>query len=205
MAAPKYPIGTKIAWVKHQPLTTLLPYGSIIITCSIIFVVLLSNLLERWLLRLVYGRIWKELDTPGNERRRRSFTYYHVGAIMLSVLLATGAYPVMSFLAGPSDFSKIVGRRWPTVTVGDMMFLFAEVYSAYYLYEMAFRTRHASPLTIAHHIGLLLITQTAIALFAKPHDGRIATMEFFMCMVWGTLIGLKIFTISSANTHSRCI
>jgi hypothetical protein len=189
--------GTKISWVKHQPLTQLLPYGSIIITCSIIFVVIISNILERYLLRKVYGQIWKELDQPGNERRRRSFTYYHVGTVMLSILFATGAYPVLSFLVGPADFNSIIGRKWPGITCGDMMFMFAEVYSAYYLYELAFRTRFASPLTIAHHTGLLLITQTAIALFAKPHDGKIATVEFFMCMVWGKQDNVSTLSITS--------
>ena len=65
------------------------------------------------------------------------------------------------------------------------MFLLAEMYTAYYLYEMCFRTQFASPLTIAHHIGLLLIVQTAVALFADMQKHSEATVEFFMCMVWG--------------------
>lgn len=179
------PKGSKISWVKHENLTDLLPYGSIILACSIISIALLSNILERGLLKKIYGKLYTDLE-KGDERRRRSFTYYHVGAMMLLLLFATGCYPILTFLVGPTaSFNTPIGGRSSQVTIGDVMFLFAELYSAYYLYEMCFRTQHASMLSIAHHIGLLLITQTAIALFGKSHGHVEATIEFFMCMVWG--------------------
>ncbi|CAH0050829.1 unnamed protein product [Clonostachys solani] len=175
----------KIAKITNRHLSSLTPYGSIIITCGVIFIVLLSNILERWVLRMVYKDTYRNLEKPGNERRRRSFTYYHVGAMMLFSLFCTGVYPVLMFLVGPGDFGTHVGRKGGGATIGDLLFLFAEIYTAYYLYEMCFRTQFASPLTIAHHVGLLLVVQTSVALFADSDSHKEATLEFYMCMVWG--------------------
>ncbi|KAF4962369.1 hypothetical protein FSARC_9535 [Fusarium sarcochroum] len=172
---------SKIAVIHNQPLTTLIPYGSFIITCNIVCIALLSNILERWVLRLVYRDTYVALEKDGNERRRRSFTYYHVGALVLFALLCVGVYPVFGFLVGSAKFDMPIGKG---ATLGDLLFLVTELYTAYYLYEMCFRTQFASPLTIAHHVGLLLITQTAVVLFADIQKHPQATIEFYMCMVW---------------------
>ena len=173
---------SKISVTHNQPLTILLPYGYFLITANIVLITLLSNILERWVLRMVYGDIRLALEKDGNERRRRSFTYYHIGAIILFMLLPVGVYPIFVFLVGSATFDTPMAKG---LTIGDVLFLLAEVYTAYYLYEMCFRTQFASPLTIAHHIGLLLIVQTAVALFADGQKHSEATVEFFMCMVWG--------------------
>ncbi|KAL6400087.1 hypothetical protein AUP68_15779 [Ilyonectria robusta] len=175
----------KIARLENHQLSDLIPYGSLVITLSLLLIVLLSNILERWLLRLLYGKVWLDLERPENERRRRSFTYFHLGAITMFSLLCVGAYPVLSFIAGPAEFSTPISKKRSDITVGDVMFLFSEIYSAYYIFELCFRTRFASPISIAHHFGLLIITQTALSLFASPEPRSGAALEFYMCMVWG--------------------
>lgn len=175
----------KISTLQNHQLTDLIPYGSLILTLSLLLIVLLSNILERWVLRLLYGKVWLALEQPENERRRRSFTYFHLGAIVMFSLACFGAYPVFSFIAGPAEFSTPISRKKGDVTVGDAMFLFSEIYSAYYIFELCFRTKFASPISIAHHFGLLIITQTALSLFASPEPHSGAALEFYMCMVWG--------------------
>lgn len=179
--------GPKIINLVNQPLSNLLSHGALILCSSIIIIVLISNALERWLFRAFYGRIWSDLQHGQNERRRRSFTYFHLGTIIRLGLLFVGAYPVLDFLVGRADLSATLPSRQGRIriTIGDLLFVIAHIYSAYYLFELCFRTKFASIINIAHHIGLLVITQTAIVLFANLKEHPEATMEFYMCMVWG--------------------
>ncbi|KAI8185165.1 hypothetical protein K4K54_000198 [Colletotrichum sp. SAR 10_86] len=174
----------KIETIQNGPISGLLSYGSLLLVSSVVVVVLIANILERWLLRMVYGEVYKNLERPENEKRRRSFTYYHVGAIIMFALLCIGIYPVMHFLTGTAGLGTPVvqGHR---LRIGDMLFTVSQVYSAYYVFELCFRTQFASPLSIAHHIGLLAITQTALSLFGNFVEHPEATIEFYMCMVWG--------------------
>ncbi|KAI8302294.1 hypothetical protein K4K61_008055 [Colletotrichum sp. SAR11_59] len=174
----------KIETIQNGPISGLLSYGSLLLVSSVVVVVLIANILERWLLRMVYGEVYKNLERPENEKRRRSFTYYHVGAIIMFALLCIGIDPVMHFLTGTAGLGTPVvqGHR---LRIGDMLFTVSQVYSAYYVFELCFRTQFASPLSIAHHIGLLAITQTALSLFGNFVEHPEATIEFYMCMVWG--------------------
>ncbi|TEA11354.1 hypothetical protein C8034_v007531 [Colletotrichum sidae] len=174
----------KIETIPNGPISGLLPFGSLLLVSSVVVIVLLANVLERWLLRVVYGPVYAALERPENEKRRRSFTYYHVGAVTMLALFCIGIYPVMHFLVGPADLATPVvhGRR---IRIGDMLFTISQSYSAYYVFELCFRTQFASPLSIAHHIGLLAITQTALSLFGNIANHPEATIEFYMCMVWG--------------------
>ncbi|KAH7242841.1 hypothetical protein B0J15DRAFT_404728 [Fusarium solani] len=182
---PSVKVEPKIATIENHLLSDLLPYGSVMLASGTILMALISNHLERWVLKKLYGSVYQALENSENERRRRSFTYFHVGTITMIALFCVGVYPVIYFLVGRARFSSPPGRG-TTVTVGDILLLLAEIYSAYYLFELCFRTKFASPISIAHHLGLLIITQTALALFANLHEHRDATLEFYMCMVWGS-------------------
>ncbi|KAK1476683.1 hypothetical protein CABS01_15218 [Colletotrichum abscissum] len=65
----------KIETIQNGPLSGLQAYGSLLLVSSVIVVVLIANILERWLLERVYGEIYAVLQRPENEKRRRSFTY----------------------------------------------------------------------------------------------------------------------------------
>ncbi|GKT46780.1 uncharacterized protein ColSpa_06961 [Colletotrichum spaethianum] len=176
----------KIETIPNGPISSLQPFGSLLFVSSIIIVMLVANILERWLLQVVYGEIYAELQRPGSEKRRRSFTYYHVGAITMFAILCIGAYPVMHFLVGSADLATdVVPGPGSRIRVGDLLFAVSQTYSAYYAFELCYRTKFASPLSIAHHIGLLAITQTALSLFGSFRKHPEATIEFYMCMVWG--------------------
>ncbi len=177
----------KITTLTNQPLSVLLPKSSLVLCSSTLAIVLLCNVLERQLLRKVYGHIWEALQSGENERRRRSFIYYHVGVIVMSALLVFGAYPTFDFLVGRGDLAAPFTTKTSLahVKIGDVLFTLAHVYSAYYVFELCFRAKFASAISIAHHTGLLIITQTALSLFANLQQHPEATMQFYMCMVWG--------------------
>jgi hypothetical protein len=174
----------KIVYIENEALSELLPWGSLVLCSCILTTVLLSNVLERWLLPKLYPALWKSLSGSGqNERRRRSFTYVHVGVTIMITLIVSGAYPVLSFLVGHARVSSMFLMN--NITYGDHMFTLSQIYSAYYLFELCFRTRFASAISIAHHIGLLIVIQTALALFGNLRKHPEAILEFYMCMVWG--------------------
>ncbi|KAK2060131.1 hypothetical protein LY76DRAFT_426203 [Colletotrichum caudatum] len=176
----------KIDTVPNGPISSLQPFGSLLFVTSIIIVVLLTNVLERKLLKIVYGDLYTDLQRPESEKRRRSFTYYHVGAITMFTILCIGVYPVMHFLIGSANLSTdLVPGPGSRIRVGDLLFAVSQTYCAYYAFELCYRTQFASPLSIAHHIGLLAITQTALSLFGSYKKHPEATIEFYMCMVWG--------------------
>ncbi|KAK1993582.1 hypothetical protein LX36DRAFT_247193 [Colletotrichum falcatum] len=183
----------------NGPISSLQPFGSLLFVSSIIIVVLVANILERKLLQVVYGDLWADLQRPESEKRRRSFTYYHVGAVTMFTILCIGAYPAMHFLAGSAELSTdLVPGPGSRIRVGDLLFAVSQTYCAYYAFELCFRTQFASPLSIAHHIGLLAITQTALSLFGNYKKHPEATIEFYMCMVWGAfdvVVELPVYII----------
>lgn len=176
----------RIATLQNQPLSNYITRGTLILAACILGIVLLANVFERFLLKAIHGKIWTDLEKPENERRRRSFTYFHVGACIQFGLLAIGAYPAFDFLVGRSDLSAPYIRGYDhSMTIGDMLFVVCQIHNGYYLFELCFRTRFASPISIAHHIGLLIITQTSVALFGNYQKQPEGVLDFYMCMVWG--------------------
>ncbi|UPL00493.1 hypothetical protein LCI18_011427 [Fusarium solani-melongenae] len=188
----------KITYLVNEPLSDLLTRSSLVLSSCILAIVLLSNVLERWVLPRVYGTLWEELSLGHNERRRRSFTYLHLGVVIMLTLMIFGAYPVFDFLVGHARLSSnFMGSRRSNITYGDYLFTLSQIYSAYYLFEMCFRTRFASPISIAHHIGVLIVIQVALALFSDLKKHPEAIIEFYMCMVWGSfdvVVELPLYT-----------
>ncbi|KAM0270844.1 hypothetical protein ACHAQH_009308 [Verticillium albo-atrum] len=177
----------RITELKNQPLSDYITRGTLILALCLLGIVLLANVFERFLLTLLHPETWNELEKPGAERRRRSFTYFHVGVCIQIGLICIGTYPAFDFLIGRSDLSapyiSLNGRRF--MSIGDILFVVCQIHNAYYIFELCFRTRFASPINIAHHIGLVCITQTSIALFGSQHSQGEGVLDLYMCIVWG--------------------
>jgi hypothetical protein len=103
----------------------------------------------------------------------------------MAILCIFGAYPVFDFLVGRAQVSDILFKR---ITYGDYLFVLSHMYSAYYIFELSFRTKFASAISIAHHIGLLIVIQMALSFFGDLRKYPEAILEFYMCMVWGTYL-----------------
>ncbi|KXJ87374.1 hypothetical protein Micbo1qcDRAFT_152143 [Microdochium bolleyi] len=180
--------GIKIVRVRPQAVSTLLPYGAIILVSMLVGIVLISTALERWGLRLVYRKIFTDLEADKNkDRQRRSFVYHHIALLLMFPIFFVGLQPGALFLFENSNLSDPAfgGERVRHGTIGDVLFILFQLYSAYFLFELAFRTRFASAINIAHHLALLLIAQTSLVLSLDLKRHPEATMEFYMCLVWG--------------------
>jgi len=181
--------GIKIVRVRNQAISTLLPYGAIVLVSMLVGIVLISIASERWILRLVYPRTYGNLEKNKEmDRQRRSFVFHHIALLLMIPILFVGLEPGAAFLFGNSDLSDIAFNGDHAMrhgTVGDVLFVLFHLYSAYFLFEMAFRTRFASAINVAHHLALLLITQIALVLSLDLQKHPEATIEFYMCLVWG--------------------
>ena len=65
-----------------------------------------------------------------------------------------------------------------------------------YVFELFYRPK-ISPVSVGHHIGTIMIGQSAIAISLNLLSEPDATIEFILCTVWGksyskTLLALDI-------------
>lgn len=178
----------KIATLEVEPLSSFQSSASLIVTCFLILVAGMAMTAQRGLLACLYGGTYTDLEKAGtakSERQRLAFVYHHVAAVLFVALFACGAYPIMQFICGQSGLRTPI-RGDGGLTIGDMLFLLSELYSAYYLFELVFRARFISLISLAHHVGLLIVVQTALDLEAHAGHDYDTTKEFYFCMVWGT-------------------
>ncbi|ETS75427.1 hypothetical protein PFICI_12371 [Pestalotiopsis fici W106-1] len=160
---------------------------ALILTVSLILYSLFAGLLQRGLLRRLYGEVYQALEETvpkGNERQRVSFIYHHIASICFAIIICIGAYPVISFTCGSGTLSTPMGNP-NGATIGDVLSILLQVYCGYYLFEVTFRSKYISLIALAHHIGLLIIAQTAALLGSRASKSAEATKEFYLCMVWG--------------------
>ncbi len=55
---------------------------------------------------------------------------------------------------------------------------------AMYVFELFYRPK-ISPVSVGHHIGTIMIGQSAIAISLNLVREKDATIEFILCTVWG--------------------
>ncbi|KAK6007362.1 hypothetical protein QM012_004176 [Aureobasidium pullulans] len=71
-----------------------------------------------------------------------------------------------------------------SVTYGDVLLCVFEVFTSMYIFELFYREK-VSYISAAHHIGAIIITQTATVLFHDPQHRQDAELEFILCLLWG--------------------
>ncbi|KAJ7756258.1 hypothetical protein B0H16DRAFT_1315200 [Mycena metata] len=198
--------GPKIEFLKDEPISAFLPYASLIFVCASISIVCFANVLEHFVFPWLYPTTWTYLGAESRERRRRSFTYHHVAVFFMSILFVFAIYPMYLFIIG--EGSNLATAAWRGrrvhITTGDLLLVVAQVYCAYYVFELAFRVRFISGISAAHHFGLLIITQTALVLSVNFSGRRSdATIEFYMCIVWGAFDVVAEIPLHTAMIYWR--
>lgn len=68
--------------------------------------------------------------------------------------------------------------------MGDILIVAAQMLIAMYIFELLYRPK-ISPVSVGHHVGTILIGQSAIAISLDLVKERDATIEFILCTVWG--------------------
>ncbi|RDL37098.1 Uncharacterized protein BP5553_04531 [Venustampulla echinocandica] len=172
--------GPHITHIPLESISKLAPFSALII--SIIFViyfVIRLYILEGYLLRRVYGDIYTRMD----ETTRRGFVNHHIAGATKLTILVVAAYPFIDVAFGNSTLhSSFAGSK--IVTQGDILVVAAQALIAMYVFELFYRPK-ISPVSAGHHIGTIMIGQSAIAISLNLVREKDATIEFILCTVWG--------------------
>jgi hypothetical protein len=171
--------GPHVTKVPLQTISRLAPFSALII--SIIFVnyfIIRFYILEAFLLKRIYGTIYTRMD----ETTRRDFVNHHIAGSTKILVLVIAAYPFIDVTFGTATFhTPFAGSH--LITQGDVLIIAAQMLIAMYVFELFYRPK-ISPVSVGHHIGTIMIGQSAIALSLKLMRERDATIEFILCTVW---------------------
>ncbi|POS77282.1 hypothetical protein DHEL01_v204311 [Diaporthe helianthi] len=166
-----------------MPLTTiskLAPFSALIM--SIVFVVyfiLRFYLLEGYLLKRLYGATYTTMD----ETVRRGFVNHHIAGGTKIFILIAAIYPFISVVFVTSNFHTRISASSP-VTMGDILIVVSQMLIAMYIFELFYRPK-ISPVSVGHHVGTIMIGQSAIAISLEIISEPDADIEFSLCLVWG--------------------
>ncbi|KAM3080293.1 hypothetical protein ACMFMF_003703 [Clarireedia jacksonii] len=169
-----------VTHVPLQSISRLAPFSALII--SIIFVnyfLIRFYILEGFLLQLVYGKTYTQMD----ETTRRGFVNHHIAGVTKFLILILAAYPFIDVAFGSATFhTPFAGSKH--VSQGDILIIAAQMLIAMYVFELFYRPK-ISPVSVGHHVGTILIGQSAIAISLNLVRERDATIEFILCTIWG--------------------
>ncbi|OJD29837.1 uncharacterized protein BKCO1_7100024 [Diplodia corticola] len=166
--------------LENSFVSKLAPYcGMILLVCLIVIFLIRFYLFEGLLMRRLYGAKYTQMD----ETVRRGFVNHHVAGGIKIILLATAVYPFVSVAFGSSSLHSPIAAN-SLVTMGDMMVVCSQLFIGMYVFELFYRTK-ISPVSVLHHIGAILIAQSAVTISMDTSHEEDATIEFVLCFVWG--------------------
>jgi hypothetical protein len=172
--------GPHVTRLSNTHISDLAPFSALII--SIIFVVyflIRFYILEGFLLKRIYGQIYTRMD----ETTRRGFVNHHIAGGTKILILVVAAYPFIDVAFGVASFdTPFAGSK--IVTQGDVLIVVAQMLIAMYVFELFYRPK-ISPVSVGHHVGTIMIGQSAIAISLNLVQEKDATIEFVLCTVWG--------------------
>ncbi|GES61224.1 hypothetical protein ATEIFO6365_0006068300 [Aspergillus terreus] len=164
----------------QEPISKLAPFSALII--SIVLVILFLTrffLLEGYLIQRLYGKTYLDLS----ELNKRGFINHHIAGFTKIVILITAAYPFIAIIAGRGTYQTPYAHG-SVVRLGDILIVAAQMLVAMYVFELIYRSK-LSPIAVMHHIGTIIIGQTAIAINIGHGREPDANIEFILCCVWG--------------------
>jgi hypothetical protein len=183
--------GPHVTHVPVQIISRLAPFSALIISIILVIYFLLRfYILERFLLRKLYGQIYTRMD----ETTRRGFVNHHIAGSTKILILLLAAYPFVDVAFCNATFHTPFARS-RFVTLGDILIIAAQMLIAMYVFELFYRPK-ISPVSVGHHIGTIIIGQSAIAISLDLVRERDATIEFILCTVWGTSLSLVLGSLA---------
>jgi len=178
MAPPHDGVGDRI---RHSPISSIsnfARYSALILSIVLVVLFLIRfYILQRFLLEKLHGSKYTRL----NDVERRSFLNHYIAGVTKIAILIIGVYPFGSVAFGGAGFYApyVRGSR---VTMGDILLIAAQMLTGMFLFELIYRVK-ISPVSVAHHIGSIIVAQTAITISIK--GDRESSIEFMLCTVWG--------------------
>jgi len=157
----------------------LLPYAGLILTvCCVCIFIVRQYVLEPCIKRF-YGDRCKRLD----EAQRRSLINHWVAGGCKLALIIGSCYPAMAVVSGSASLeAPFAGSK--TVKLGDVLICSFQLFTAMYIFELFFR-KEVGYISAAHHVGAIIIAQSATVLFLDPAHAADAPLEFILCLLWG--------------------
>ncbi|KAF2404725.1 hypothetical protein EJ06DRAFT_487711 [Trichodelitschia bisporula] len=169
-----------IAVIPNQQISNLTAYSGLIITIWMVILFFIRfYILEGFIFPRFYGRKWRDMDDP----LKRGFMNHHIAGGVKIVLLIAGAKPFVNVVFGYSDFTSPMGKH-AHPTMGDLLIVLTQLFVAMYVFELFYR-KTLSPVAVMHHVGAVIIAQSAVVLSLDLEHERDATIEFVLCLVWG--------------------
>ena len=164
-----------------QSISKLAPFSALILTITIVIVFAIRlYFFEGYLLPRLYGKKYASLS----DENRRSFVNHHVAGSIKLLLVVVGAYPTMALAFGSANpHTPFAGSRH--VTIGDVLIVCSQIFTVMYIFELFYRQK-ISPISAAHHIGAIVITQSAVAISLDFSHEVDAVYEFVLCLLWGS-------------------
>jgi len=176
---PLHPyVGNHIKTFPQSKISVLAPFSALILSVTLIILFLIRfYVLEQFLMKRLYGSKYTDLD----EVNRRGFVNHHIAGATKILILVVGVYPFASVAFGKAHFRTpyVHGSQ---VTMGDILLVNAQMLVAMFIFELIYRVK-VSPVSIAHHIGSILVAQAAITISISGQED--ASIEFVLCTVWG--------------------
>jgi hypothetical protein len=172
--------GPHVSQVPLESISELAPFSALILSIiCITYFLIRFYLLEGFLMKRVYGHIYTAMD----ETTRRGFVNHHIAGTTKIFILIVGSYPFIDVAFVHSTFhTPFAGSK--IVTQGDILIVVSQMLIGMYIFELFYRTS-ISPVSVGHHIGTILIGESAIAISLRLARERDATIEFILCTVWG--------------------
>ena len=184
-----------IRHVPLSPLSKLSPFAMLILSIVLVILFLLKQFIfEAFLMKRCYKIMYTRLD----EVSRRGFINHHIAGCTKFLILIVAVYPFIDVAFGQATLNTPYARG-SRVTLGDILVVCSQLLVGMYIFELIYRVK-ISPISTLHHIGAIMVTQSAIAISLNLAQEPDATIEFILCTVWGKSFSSFVCSIIEQRT-----
>ena len=184
--------------IRHVPLSSLSklsPFSMLILSIVLVILFLLKQFIfEAFLMKRCYKAMYTRLD----EVSRRGFINHHIAGGTKLLILVVAVYPFIDVAFGQATLNTPYSRG-SRVTLGDILIVCSQILVGMYIFELIYRVK-ISPISTMHHIGAIMVTQSAIAISLNLAREPDATIEFILCTVWGESFSSLICSLIRRHT-----
>jgi hypothetical protein len=164
-------------------ISNLAPYSALILSMVLVVLFLIRfYILQLFLLQKLHGSKYTQMDDVS----RRSFLNHYIAGATKITIFIIAIYPSGSVALGGAGFHTPFFRG-SRVTMGDLLLIATQMLTGMFIFELIYRVK-ISPMSVAHHIGSIMVAQAAITISVKGDE--VSSIEFMLCIVWGTQISL---------------
>jgi hypothetical protein len=181
--SPRSPSNGKVphfAAFPSEKISVLAPYSGLILTICLVVL----YLTKRYCLEILFPKVYKRTYLQMTSDNKRGFLVHHLSATTKILLLCVAFNPFIQVVFGSSALHDRYMQSPERPTNGDVLLVTCQLFIALYIFELMTR-KSPSPIAVAHHVGAVMIGQSAIALSLRLDKDATATMQFVLCVVWG--------------------